>query len=148
MGLGAGRRTREVFRGLWLAGWTLSPSTPHGVSCSHCNAHRMFGRWASLKYWTWFLKGAALIDTRVSGSSNGITLPGARSLPHDQGVQRRDELNSSKVSILFCNGPQCPQSPLAIRALLEAGLSADLLAYYRGGVHDWATPAMPTEATS
>lgn len=93
-------------------------------------------------------QGAVLIDTRVSGSSSGVTLPGARSLPHDQAVQRRGELDSSRVSILFCNGPQCPQSPWAIRALLEAGLSADSLAYYRGGVHDWVTLAMPTEATA
>lgn len=92
--------------------------------------------------------GAVLIDARVSGSGNGVTLPGARSLPHDQAVQRRGELDSSRVSIAFCNGPQCPQSPLAIRALLEAGLLADSLAYYRGGVHDWVTLAMPTEATS
>jgi len=52
------------------------------------------------------------------------------------------------VSILFCNGPQCPQSPWAIRALLEAGQPAESLAYYRGGMHDWVTLAMPTEATS
>ena len=93
-------------------------------------------------------RGAVLIDTRVSGSSNGVTIPGARSLPHDQAVHRRSELDSSRVSILFCNGPQCPQSPWAIRALLEAGIPADSLAYYRGGVHDWVTLAMPTEATS
>ena len=92
--------------------------------------------------------GAALIDSRTSGSKNGVTLPGARSIPHDQAVQRRGELGSSTVSILFCNGPQCPQSPLAIRALLEAGLSADSLAYYRGGVHDWVSLAMPTEVPS
>lgn len=89
-----------------------------------------------------------MIDTRVPGSNNGVTLPGARSLPHDQAVQRRGELDPSRVSILFCNGPQCPQSPQAIRALLEAGLAAESLAYYRGGVHDWVTLAMPTEATS
>ena len=93
-------------------------------------------------------QGAVLIDSRVSGSRNGVTLPGARSLPHDQVVERRGELDSSGVSILFCNGPQCPQSPWAIRALLEAGLSSDSLAYYRGGMHDWVTLAMPTEATS
>ncbi|MEN8675038.1 rhodanese-like domain-containing protein [Nocardioides sp.] len=93
-------------------------------------------------------QGAVLIDTRVPGSNNGVTLPGARSLPHDQAVQRRGELDPSRVSILFCNGPQCPQSPQAIRALLEAGLAAESLAYYRGGVHDWVTLAMPTEATS
>lgn len=93
-------------------------------------------------------QGAVLIDTRVPGSNNGVTLPGARSLPHDQAVQRRGELDASRVSILFCNGPQCPQSPQAIRALLEAGVAAESLAYYRGGVHDWMTLAMPTEATS
>lgn len=93
-------------------------------------------------------QGAVLIDTRVSGSSNGVTLPGARRLPHDQIVQRRGELDPSGVFVLFCNGPQCPQSPLAIRALLEAGWSAGSLAYYRGGVHDWVTLAMPTETTS
>ena len=93
-------------------------------------------------------QGAVLFDCRVSGSSNGVTLLGAKSLPHDQVLQRRDELDSSGVSIFFCNGPQCPQSPWAIRALLEAGLSADSLAYYRGGMHDWVTLAMPTEATT
>lgn len=93
-------------------------------------------------------QGAVLVDSRVAGSSRGVTLPGARSLPHDQAVRRRGELDPSGVSILFCNGPQCPQSPWAIRALLEAGLSADSLAYYRGGMHDWVTLAMPTEARS
>jgi rhodanese-related sulfurtransferase len=86
--------------------------------------------------------------TRVSGSSNGVTLPGARNVPHDQTVQRRGELDSSRVSILFCNGPQCPQSASAIRALLEAGLSAGSLPYHWGGMHDWVTLSMPTEATT
>jgi rhodanese-related sulfurtransferase len=93
-------------------------------------------------------QGAVLIDTRVPDSRAGVTLPGARNIPHDYVVDRRDEFDPSGLSILFCNGPQCPQSPLAIRELLEAGLSADSLAYYRGGMHDWVTLAMPTEATS
>lgn len=49
------------------------------------------------------------------------------------------------MAILFCNGPQCPQSPHAIRELLEAGHPARSLAYYRGGMHDWVSLAMPTE---
>ena len=49
------------------------------------------------------------------------------------------------VSILFCNGPQCPQSPDALRQLVEAGYPADRLAYYRGGLHDWVTLALPTQ---
>ncbi|GAB2769051.1 hypothetical protein GCM10027020_22670 [Nocardioides salsibiostraticola] len=93
-------------------------------------------------------EGAELFDTRVPGSRNGVTLPGARSLPHDQAAEHRDDVDPSRVSILFCNGPQCPQSPWAIRALLDAGVSPDSLAYYRGGMHDWVTMAMPTEATT
>jgi rhodanese-related sulfurtransferase len=49
------------------------------------------------------------------------------------------------VSIMFCNGPQCPQSPRAIRQLLDAGYPAQALAYYRGGMHDWVTLAMPMQ---
>jgi rhodanese-related sulfurtransferase len=51
-------------------------------------------------------------------------------------------------SIFFCNGPQCPQSPAALRELLDAGYPASSLAYYRGGMHDWVTLAMPTEPVS
>lgn len=79
-------------------------------------------------------------------SRHGVTLPGARNIPHDQIVQRSDELDRTGVNIVFCNGPQCPQSPDAIHQLLDAGFPADSLAYYRGGLHDWVTLAMPTEA--
>lgn len=89
--------------------------------------------------------GAVLVDTRVGGSTGGVTLPGAVSLPHNEVLSRREELDPSRVSVFFCNGPQCPQSPAAIRELLEAGHPADALAYYRGGMHDWVSLAMPTE---
>jgi rhodanese-related sulfurtransferase len=89
--------------------------------------------------------GAALVDTRVPGSRGGRTLPGAVSVPHDQLLGRKSELPSDSVAILFCNGPQCPQSPGAIRELLDAGVDAELLAYYRGGLHDWVSLGYPTE---
>jgi hypothetical protein len=60
-------------------------------------------------------------------------------------LERRSELDPGRLSIMFCNGPQCPQSPDAIHQLLEAGYPADALAYYRGGMHDWVTLAMPTQ---
>ena len=50
------------------------------------------------------------------------------------------------VSIVFCNGPQCPQTPDAIGHLLEAGHPAASIAYYRGGLHDWVTLGYPIEA--
>lgn len=90
-------------------------------------------------------QGALLIDCRTAGSFGGRTIPDSVLLPHDQVLERRSELDPGRLSILFCNGPQCPQSPDAIRQLLELGHPADALAYYRGGMHDWATLAMPTQ---
>lgn len=89
--------------------------------------------------------GAALVDTRVADSRKGVTIPGAVSIPHDEIARRRGELDQARISIVFCNGPQCPQSPAAIRELLHAGYPAPSLAYYRGGMHDWITLALPIE---
>ena len=90
-------------------------------------------------------EGAQLVDTRVPDSRSGVTLPGAVNIPHDQVLARKDALNTGRVHILFCNGPQCPQTPDALRTLSEDGYPVDRLAYYRGGMHDWITLAMPTE---
>ena len=89
--------------------------------------------------------GAAVIDTRVRGLRAGVTLPNAASIPHDQIRDRMAELDKDRISILFCNGPQCPQTPDAIAILLDAGYPPSSFAYYRGGVHDWVTLAFPTE---
>ena len=93
-------------------------------------------------------EGAVLIDCRTAGSYGGRTIPGALRIPHDDIVNRQAELDRERLSILFCNGPQCPQSPHAIRSLLEAGYPPRALAYYRGGMHDWVTLAMQTEQLS
>ena len=90
-------------------------------------------------------QGASVIDCRTAGSFGGHTIPGSVHIPHDAILGRRQELDRDRVSILFCNGPQCPQSPRAIRQLLGAGYPAQALAYYRGGMHDWVTLAMPTQ---
>jgi len=55
--------------------------------------------------------GAAVVDTRVAGSRAGVALPNALSIPHDQIREKIAELAGGKISILFCNGPQCPQTP-------------------------------------
>ena len=90
-------------------------------------------------------QGAAVVDCRTAGSFGGRTIPGSVNIPHTEMIERRSELDQNKVAILFCNGPQCPQSPRAIAELLEAGHPARALAYYRGGMHDWVSLAMPTE---
>jgi len=55
-------------------------------------------------------QGAFVIDCRTAGSFGGRTIPGSVNIPHDEMLDRRDELDRGCVSILFCNGPQCPQS--------------------------------------
>lgn len=92
--------------------------------------------------------GAALVDRRVPDSRGGISIPGAVNSPHARIMERRNGLNPSRLSVFFGNGPQCPQSPAAIRKLLDAGYPASALAYYRGGMHDWVTLAMPTGSVS
>ena len=90
-------------------------------------------------------QGARLVDSRVPGSFGGRTIPGATNIPHNQTADRRHELNPVQMTVLFCNGPQCPQSPDALKALVDAGYPATALAYYRGGMHDWVSLAMPTQ---
>ncbi|WP_217899404.1 rhodanese-like domain-containing protein [Blastococcus mobilis] len=90
-------------------------------------------------------QGGVVVDCRTAGSFGGRTIPGSVNIPHDEIVDRKDDLDPERTSILFCNGPQCPQSPDAIRRLLDAGYPASALAYYRGGMHDWVTLSMPTE---
>lgn len=89
--------------------------------------------------------GAVAVDCRSRGSFGGKTIPGSVLLPHDEILARVGELDRGRVSILFCNGPQCPQSPDAIRQLLGDDYPPGSLAYYRGGMHDWVTVAMPTQ---
>ena len=89
-------------------------------------------------------QGALAVDSRTAGSFGARTIPGSVNIAHDELPARLGELDSERLSILFCNGPQCPQSPQAIRTLLDAGYPARALAYYRGGMHDWVSLAMPT----
>jgi rhodanese-related sulfurtransferase len=89
--------------------------------------------------------GAQLVDMRVPDSRSGITIAGAVNVPHDEVLARRDQLDPDRVHVVFCNGPQCPQTPDALRTLSESGYPLDRLAYYRGGMHDWITLGMPTQ---
>ena len=89
-------------------------------------------------------EGALLIDTRVPDSRSGVTLPDARNVPHDEISARTSELGDG-ISVLFCNGPQCPQTPDALATLTGSGFPVSRLRYYRGGLHDWMTLGYPTQ---
>jgi rhodanese-related sulfurtransferase len=83
--------------------------------------------------------GQQVFNGRTRDFFDVSTIPGAKNIPHTEVINRMDELDRSKHAIFFCNGPQCPQSPTAIKNLLEAGYPANKILYYRGGMHDWVT---------
>lgn len=77
--------------------------------------------------------GGPLVDTRVKHFYQEGTIPGARGIPHEQILERRDELDPGRPTVLFCNGPQCAATPDAVATLLEAGDPAQAILYYRAG---------------
>ncbi len=84
-----------------------------------------------------------LIDTRLPVFFEKSTIQGALNIPHDVIIERIDELDPGQQTVLFCNGPQCPATPDAIKRLLAANYPAKSILYYRGGIHDWITLGLP-----
>lgn len=93
--------------------------------------------------------GGKLIDGRTVEWHLEGTIPGAINMPYTQMADRLDEIgcirgsdkkwdctNAEKV-LLFCNGPWCGQSPMAIKAMLREGYPAEKILYYRGGMQAW-----------
>lgn len=88
-------------------------------------------------------QGRPVVDARTRDFNEQATVPGVVNIPHPEVVAHLDELDRTRQTIFFCNGPQCGQSRTAIDALLEAGYPADKILYYRGGMHDWITLGLP-----
>jgi len=88
-------------------------------------------------------KGLPVVDVRAPDTYFDKSIPGTIKIPHTEIVDRMHELDRTKETIFFCNGPQCLQSPSAIRKLLDAGYPAEKILYYRGGMHDWVTLGLP-----
>ncbi len=87
--------------------------------------------------------GLPVVDSRTSDFYRASTIPGASSVPYAEAAARIDELAEDEPTVFFCNGPQCGQSPIAIRSLLQAGYPPERILYYRGGLHDWMTLGLP-----
>ncbi|TVZ28780.1 rhodanese-related sulfurtransferase [Gillisia sp. Hel_I_86] len=87
----------------------------------------------------------SIIDIRKASTTDGVSIPGSKSIPYDELAGRMDELDKTYPNIFFCNGPQCPQSSTAIKNLLNADFPADRILYYRGGMHDWITMGLPVQ---
>ena len=99
-------------------------------------------------------KDALLVDMREPNDRANGTIPGSVSIVYTEVAQRMDELGCKKVNgqwdcaaakkvYAFCNGPVCPQSPSAIKAMTRDGFPANKIYYYRGGMLDWAALGFP-----
>lgn len=93
-------------------------------------------------------KGGKLIDGRTIEWHLEGTIPSAINMPYTEMASRLDEVGCVKKDgswdcknaeevLLFCNGPWCGQSPMAIKAMLREGYPAEKIMYYRGGMQVW-----------
>lgn len=99
--------------------------------------------------------GAVVVDMRDLNDRVKGTIPGSVGIPYTEVASRLNELGCSKTEnkwtcdqakdvYAFCNGPVCPQSPIAIRAMTREGFPADKIYYYRGGMLDWDALGLTT----
>lgn len=107
-----------------------------------------------------------IVDARLASWYNKGTLPGSVNVPFNKinkkkgaddvsigdaletfGATEGDkgwDFSTAKTLVLFCNGPWCGQSPLAISGLMGEGYPADKLKWYRGGMQDWEIVGLTT----
>jgi len=89
-----------------------------------------------------------VIDMRTVEWRTTATIPGSIHIPYTEVADRLDELGCKKAGgkwncknakpfIGFCNGPVCPQSPMAMKAAVREGFPAEKIGYYRGGMLAW-----------
>lgn len=100
-------------------------------------------------------KRGVLVDGRTDDWYLRGTIPGAVNIPYTEVAMRLDELGCTKggdawdcsdavEAMLFCNGPWCGQSPMAIRAMVREGYPAGRIFYYRGGMQAWKILGLTT----
>jgi len=100
-------------------------------------------------------KNALVVDMRVIDDRIKGTIPNSISMPYTEVAMRMNELGCAKQGAkwdcskakkvyAFCNGPVCPQSPIAMNAMIRDGFPADKIYYYRGGMLDWEALGLTT----
>ena len=96
-----------------------------------------------------------LVDMRTQEWFLEATIPGSVNIPYTEVAMRLDELGCMKAGdkwncieakkvLGFCNGPVCPQSPTAMKAMIRDGFPAEKIYYYRGGMLDWEALGLST----
>ncbi len=97
----------------------------------------------------------AVVDMRTIEWRVRATIPGSIHIPYTEVADRLDELGCEKAEagwdcsgavefVGFCNGPVCPQSPVAMKAAVRAGFPPEKILYYRGGMLDWQALGLST----
>jgi len=97
-----------------------------------------------------FIKaGGKLIDSRTEEWHVDGTIPSAINMPYTEmaarlgevgyvkGKDKKWDCSKAEKVLMFCNGPWCGQSPMAIKAMLREGYPAEKILYYRGGMQSW-----------
>jgi rhodanese-related sulfurtransferase len=100
-------------------------------------------------------KDALVVDMRIVDHYLKETIPTAINIPYGDIELRLDELGCKKNSgkwdcskakkvYGFCNGPVCPQSPIAMKVMVDNGFPVEKIYYYRGGMLEWAALGVTT----
>lgn len=100
-------------------------------------------------------KDAVVVDMRTEDLFLHETIPGSINIPYTDIALRLNELGCEKTDgkwqcdkalkvYAFCNGPVCPQSPIAIKTMVRLGFPVDKIYYYRGGMLDWTALGLST----
>jgi rhodanese-related sulfurtransferase len=102
-------------------------------------------------------KDSIVVDMRVIDDRVKGTIPGSVGIPYTEVAMRMGELGCKKLEgkqkwdctkakkvYAFCNGPVCPQSPMAMAAMVRDGFPPNKIYYYRGGMLDWDALGLTT----
>jgi rhodanese-related sulfurtransferase len=100
-------------------------------------------------------KDAVVVDMRTEDFFLHETIPAAINIPYTEIELRMNELGCVKSCgkwecskalkvYAFCNGPVCPQSPIAIKTMVRLGFPVEKIYYYRGGMLDWTALGLST----
>jgi rhodanese-related sulfurtransferase len=100
-----------------------------------------------------------VVDTRDPDWRLKGTIPGSMSIPFGEVADRLDALgcvrlssgwncDAAKKAVAFCNGPACPQSSIAMHAMVDNGFPPEKIYDYRGGMQDWLVPGPTTQASA
>ena len=100
-----------------------------------------------------------VVDTRTKETQYGGTIPGTVNFPFNEIADRLDELGCEESTagwncqealevVLYCNGPNCGQSPRAMSAMVAAGFPATKISYYRGGMLAWTSLGLTTRESA